>query len=155
MQAVRRFDAEPIDERGIADFEFDTSVSEYIGPSRCDLAPCFAPKALARALPRRAAGSNQSFPRPTARYNREMEASMNTLSPEQRLAIESSGHVAIDDGAYVVVKAAVYERLRSLLQTGPLSIAEQTAMVSHIGTRAGWLDPRMDAYNDLDPRRKP
>jgi hypothetical protein len=29
---------------------------------------------------------------------------MNTLSPEQRQAVESNGHVAIDDGAYVVAK---------------------------------------------------
>ena len=80
---------------------------------------------------------------------------MNTLSPEQRRAIESNGHVAIDGGAYVVVKATVYERLRSLLQTGPLSMEEQKAMIGHIGKRAGWDDPRMDVYNDLDPRRKP
>jgi hypothetical protein len=65
------------------------------------------------------------------------------------------GHVTIDDGAYVVVKAAVYERLRSLLETGPLSIEEQKAMIAHIGKRAGWDDPRMDVYNDLDPRLKP
>ena len=30
---------------------------------------------------------------------------MTTLSPEQRQAIESNGHLAIDDGAYVVVNA--------------------------------------------------
>ena len=80
---------------------------------------------------------------------------MNTLSPEQRQAIESNGHVAIDDGAYVVVKAAVYERLRSLLVAGPLSIEEQRAMIAQVGKRAGWDDPRMDVYNDLDPRRNP
>jgi hypothetical protein len=80
---------------------------------------------------------------------------MNTLSPEQRQAIELNGHVAIDDGAYVVVKAAVYDRFRSLVQTGPPSIEEQKAMIAHIGKRAGWDDPRMDVYNDLDPRRKP
>ena len=80
---------------------------------------------------------------------------MNTLSPEQRQAIESNGHVAIDEGAYVVVKAEVYERLRSLLETGPLSIAEQKAMIARIGSRAGWDDSRMEAYNDLDSRRKP
>jgi hypothetical protein len=26
-------------------------------------------------------------------------------------------------------------------------------MIAHIGKRAGWDDPRMDVYNDLDPRR--
>ena len=80
---------------------------------------------------------------------------MNTLSPEQRQAIESNGHLAIDDGTYVVVKAAAYERLRSLLTAGPLSIDEQRAMIAQIGKRVGWDDPRMDVYNDLDPRRNP
>jgi hypothetical protein len=80
---------------------------------------------------------------------------MNTLSPEQRQLIESNGHVVIDDGAYVVVKAAAYERLRSVLTTDPLSIDEQKAMIAHIGKRVGWDDPRMDVYNELDPRLKP
>ena len=80
---------------------------------------------------------------------------MNTLSSEQRQAIESNGHVSIDDGAYVVVKAAVYERLRSVLEAVPVSFEEQKAMIAHIGKRVGWDDPRMDVYNELDPRRKP
>ncbi|MGO9470237.1 MAG: hypothetical protein ACLQIB_15675 [Isosphaeraceae bacterium] len=80
---------------------------------------------------------------------------MSTLSPEQRQAIESNGHVSIDDGAYVVVKAAVYERLQSVLEAVPLSIEEQKAMIAHIGERVGWDDPRMDVYNEPDPRRKP
>jgi hypothetical protein len=77
---------------------------------------------------------------------------MNTLTAEQRQAIESNGHIAIDDGAYVVVKATAFERLRSLLEARPLSIEEQKAVVAHIGKKAGWDDPRMDMYNDLDPR---
>ena len=80
---------------------------------------------------------------------------MNTLSPEQRQLIESNGHVVIDDGAYVVVKAAAYERLRPVLTTDPLSIDEQKAMIAHIGKRVGWDDPRMDVYNEFDPRRRP
>jgi hypothetical protein len=80
---------------------------------------------------------------------------MNTLSLEQRQAIESNGHVAIDDGAYVVVKASVYERLRTVLETGPLSIEEQKALIAYIGKRVGWDDARMDVYNDFDPRRNP
>jgi hypothetical protein len=80
---------------------------------------------------------------------------MNTLSPKQRQAIESNGHVAIDDAAYVVIKAEVYERLRSVLNTGPVSVEEQKPMIAHIGNRAGWDDPRMDVYNELDPRRTP
>jgi hypothetical protein len=96
-----------------------------------------------------------AFPSRMAQYNHVQEASMSTLSPEQRHAIESNGHVAIDDGAYVVVTAAAYERLRSLVVAGPLSIDEQKAMITQIGKKVGWDDPRMDVYNDLDPRRKP
>ena len=80
---------------------------------------------------------------------------MNTLSPEQRQLIESNGHVAIDNGAYVVVKASVYQRLRSALETGPLSIEEQQAMIACVDKKVGWEDPRMDVYIVLDRRRKP
>ena len=55
----------------------------------------------------------------------------------------------------MVVKAAVYDRLRSLVQTGPPFIEEKKAMIAHIGKRSGWDDPQMDVYNDLDPRLKP
>ncbi len=80
---------------------------------------------------------------------------MNTLSPGQRQAIESNGHVSIDDGAYVVVKAAGYDRLRSFVETGPPLIEEQKAMIAQVGKQAGCDDSRMDVYNDLDTRRKP
>ncbi len=78
---------------------------------------------------------------------------MSTRSSEQRQAMEANGHVAIDDGAYVVVKASVYDRLRSLLETSHLSLKEQRAMIAHIGQRAGWDDRRMDIYDNLDPHR--
>jgi hypothetical protein len=80
---------------------------------------------------------------------------MNTLTPRQRQLIESNGHVAIDNGAYVVVKRSVYERLRSALETGPLSVEEQQAMIACIDKKDGWEDPRMDVYIVRDRRRKP
>ncbi len=49
----------------------------------------------------------------------------------------------------------MYERLRSVPEAVPLSIEEQKAMIAHIGKRVGWDDPRMDVYNELDPRPKP
>ena len=38
---------------------------------------------------------------------------MNVLSPEQRSEIARTGHLAIEGGAYVVIEAEEYERLRS------------------------------------------
>jgi hypothetical protein len=78
---------------------------------------------------------------------------MITLTPEQRQEIDRQGHLRIDDGAYVVVKAEAFDRLRSVLEGGPLTIEEQRAALAHAGKRAGWDDPALDVYNDLDPRR--
>ena len=36
---------------------------------------------------------------------------MMTLTPEQRRQIDQDGHARIEDGAYVVLRADVYERL--------------------------------------------
>jgi hypothetical protein len=83
---------------------------------------------------------------------------MAAITPELRQEIEKSGDqpVRLSDpethAEYVVLKAEVYERLQSLL-AGPLSIDEQRAVLRHAGERAGWDDPAMDVYNDLDPRR--
>ena len=65
---------------------------------------------------------------------------MSTLSPEQRQTIEVNDHVAIDDGAFVVVKAEFCNRFRSLLETKASSIDEQKSMISHIGKKVGWDD---------------
>ena len=34
----------------------------------------------------------------------------------------------------------------------PLTQEEQRALLVQFGIRAGWDDPEMDIYNDLDPR---
>ncbi len=83
---------------------------------------------------------------------------MTTLTPEQCQAISQSGDqptVLVDPTTqteYVVLKAEVYQRMKDLV-AGPLKIEEQRAFLRHIGERAGWDDPAMDVYNDLDPRR--
>lgn len=37
----------------------------------------------------------------------------------------------------------------------PLADEEKRALLIKAGLRAGWDDPEMDVYNDLDPRRQP
>lgn len=55
--------------------------------------------------------------------------------------------------AYVLITAEQYERLRALLEGTPLTHEEQLYFLREAGRRAGWDDPDMDVYNDLDPRR--
>ena len=57
---------------------------------------------------------------------------------------------------YVVLRADVYDQLQGLLyDDAPLTTDEKRALIIKAGLRAGWDDPEMDVYNDLDPRRSP
>ena len=55
---------------------------------------------------------------------------------------------------YVVLTAETYEQVRNgtYYDDSPLTEEEQTALLIECGLRAGWNDPEMDVYNDLDPR---
>jgi hypothetical protein len=83
---------------------------------------------------------------------------MTILTPELRKAVEAAGDqpvVVIDPETkqqYVLVRADFYDRLHLLFEKGPLSRSEQEALLRQAGKRAGWDDPEMDIYNDLDPR---
>ena len=78
------------------------------------------------------------------------------MPSELKQAIEAAhgGPVEIVDGEqhYVVIRAEVYERLKDLFDAGPLSEEERAGLLREAGKRAGWDDPAMDVYNDLDPR---
>lgn len=84
---------------------------------------------------------------------------MTILTPELRQAIVEAGDqpVAVLDPQthqrYVLVRAEAYERLQLLLENKPLSKEEQRDLLSMAGKRAGWDDPEMDIYNELDPRQ--
>ncbi len=88
---------------------------------------------------------------------------MMTLTPEQRQAIREAGGepIRLEDPetkqAYVLIEEDTYRRLQAVLEYDdrPLSVEEQLAILAHVGRRAGWDDPAMDVYNDLDPRRGP
>ena len=74
---------------------------------------------------------------------------MSILSPEQRRQIEQEGVMAIDDGAFVVLRADLYDRIRSLIDGEDLTIDEQRRLLCELGKSVGWDDPAMDVYNDL------
>ncbi len=56
---------------------------------------------------------------------------------------------------YVVLPAETFEQMRNEVyyEDNPLTEEEQSALLVEFGHRAGWDDPEMDVYNDLDPRR--
>ena len=56
--------------------------------------------------------------------------------------------------AFVLVRADVYERFKSLFEEDPVTEQERLFQLQQFGRRAGWDDPEMDIYDDLDPRRK-
>lgn len=56
---------------------------------------------------------------------------------------------------FVLVRAEIYERFKSLFEEDPVTQQERLFQLQQFGKRAGWDDPEMDVYDDLDPRRKP
>ena len=56
--------------------------------------------------------------------------------------------------SFVLVKAELYERFKSLFEKDPVTPQERLFQLQQFGRRAGWDDPAMDIYNDLDPRHK-
>jgi hypothetical protein len=53
---------------------------------------------------------------------------------------------------YVVLPADVYDQIRELFyEHSTLTQDEKRALMLQAGLRAGWDDPEMDVYNDLDP----
>jgi hypothetical protein len=56
--------------------------------------------------------------------------------------------------AFVLVRADVYERFKSLFEDDLATEQEREFQLQQFGKRAGWDDPEMDIYDELDPRRK-
>ena len=56
----------------------------------------------------------------------------------------------------VLLQADMYDQLHGLLSDAPLLTPdERRTVLLQAGLRAGWDDPEMDVYNELDPRRQP
>ena len=57
---------------------------------------------------------------------------------------------------YVLIRADVYDRIKRLVSLDDDQfVGDLTPHVMEVFARAGWDDPAMDIYNDLDPRIKP
>ena len=87
---------------------------------------------------------------------------MVSLPTELREALVAAGGgpVRLTDretqAEYVLLPAERYDRLTHPgYEDGPLTADERLALVRHAGERAGWDDPEMDVYDELDPRRNP
>jgi hypothetical protein len=87
---------------------------------------------------------------------------MTTITPELRQAIEQAGDVparVVDpetNTAYVLLRADVYEQYKALFEEeDDLDVREMYPLLPKVFGPAGWDDPEMDEYNDLDPRRQP
>jgi hypothetical protein len=77
---------------------------------------------------------------------------MIELTQEQRQELETGEPVVSTNTTYVLVRKDVYERIKSLLGDEDWTRdAYQAAM--EVFARDGWDDPRMDVYDELDPRR--
>ena len=81
------------------------------------------------------------------------------LTDEQWAGIKNGAEmpprVSDPDGrpAFVLLKAESYERFKALFEEAPISNEERRFQLEQFGKRAGWDDPAMDIYDDLDPRR--
>ena len=86
---------------------------------------------------------------------------MQLLTKAQQQEVRAAGKVParlIDPDTsdeYVVIPVALFERFRSLVSDDPLSAAEEDWQLREAGALAGWDDPEMDVYDQLDPRRQP
>jgi hypothetical protein len=81
------------------------------------------------------------------------------LTEQQQRALDAEGETlgVIDprtNQTYVLVRAEIYERLRSILDDDFDSEDAFQAQIES-AAEAGWNDPQMDVYNELDPRRQP
>jgi hypothetical protein len=86
---------------------------------------------------------------------------MLTISKELQQAVRASHGrpVRLTDpethAEYVLLQADMYDQLHGLLDhETSLTPDERRAVFIQAGVRAGWDDPEMDIYNDLDPRRQ-
>jgi len=56
---------------------------------------------------------------------------------------------------YVLLPADLYDQIQDLFyEHSTLTRDEKRALMLQAGLRAGWDDPEMDVYNDLDPCRQ-
>ncbi|MGD9645256.1 MAG: hypothetical protein AB7U73_06055 [Pirellulales bacterium] len=83
------------------------------------------------------------------------------ITPELRAALAAAGGGPLElidretNEHFVVVRSEHFAQLKELTEDHVLSDESRMHLLRAAGQRAGWDDPEMDIYNDLDPRRKP
>lgn len=85
---------------------------------------------------------------------------MITLTPEQCRAVSQhdSPHRVVDPDTqitYVLVREELYQRVQGLFSNDEDQpfLNDLLPSVMEVFGKAGWDDPAMDIYNDLDPRK--
>ena len=88
---------------------------------------------------------------------------MIELTLEQRQAVAQPAENpprAVDPDTrttYVLIREEVYNRVKALFvgEDDNQLLRDMYPHIMAVFGRAGWDDPAMDVYNDLDPRRQP
>jgi hypothetical protein len=87
----------------------------------------------------------------------EKGQAMIELTQEQRRELDHPGPVRVRDPqtneTYVLVPTQVYERIERLVSQDEGWSHDAYLAAMEVFAREGWDDPRMDAYDALDPRR--
>jgi hypothetical protein len=97
---------------------------------------------------------------PEARMNSGVLFMIELSEPQQQaLAQHPNEPLQVIDPAtrraFVLLDAGQYERLLQAFALGPLTADERRLILSGVWRRAGWDDPRMDAYDQLDRAPSP
>lgn len=86
---------------------------------------------------------------------------MIAISEELRQAVQDSKDNLVrlvdpeTNAEYVVLSAEKFDQMQEkLYDDGPLTAEERHTLLVQAGLRAGWDEPEMDVYNELDPRRE-
>lgn len=85
---------------------------------------------------------------------------MTTLPKDIQEAVRTSKDQPIrltdpeTNSEYVLLPAELYDQARELFyEHSTLTQDEKSRLMLQAGLRAGWDDPDLDVYNDMDPRR--
>ena len=85
---------------------------------------------------------------------------MIAISKELRQAVQESKNNLVrlidpeTNVEYIILPAEKFTQIQTTFYDDtPLTEEEERALLIQFGLRAGWDDPEMDVYNELDPRR--
>ena len=80
---------------------------------------------------------------------KELQQSVQNANEQLIRLVDPKTHLE-----YVVLPAEIFDKVQHVFyDANPLTIEEQLALLVQVGLSVGWDDPKMDAYNELDPRK--